>query len=414
MGFRGIQKTRGGRIWLYLIILFGAPITADAADGLSERTYRNLTAIHELMDKERYDEALDRLHALSSTVSGKRYERAVVLQTYGHLYVARGQYAPAIENLAKALETGGLPKSVKREIYYLLAQLYLAQSDYGSAATNIERWLKSTKKTTADGHALAGIIYARGKRHADAVKQFEKAIAAAAKPKESWFRHLLAIHYELGHYNRAARLLERMVALFPDHPNYWLDLANTYRAMGEDQMGLAALETAHQLGLVSAETDVLNLARLYLHLGIPAKAARILETGLADGVVHETQENWCLLSDAWLLARELEPALNALERASGLSSNGQLHLRRARLLAEAQRWNGTLRALQAAFAAGKLETPGQAHLLAGVARHETGDHKAALLAFQRAAEFPETRRQASHWLERLDREEFTLNKGQEK
>lgn len=393
---------------LGLLVLLGVPMAGSAADRLSERTYRRLAAVHELMDKERYEEALERLRALSSLVAGKRYERAVVLQTVGYVHVAREQYAAAIETLNEALSIGALPEPVSLQILYLLAQLQLTQSDYAAAATSIERWFESTGKPSADAHALAGVIYAYGKRQADAADQFEKAIAAATRPKEAWFRHLLSIHYEAGQYNRAARLLERMVALFPDHQEYWLDLSNTYRAMGEDRKGLAALETAHRLGLVSDETGVLNLARLYLHLQVPSKAARLLETGLAKGVIRATEENWCLLGDAWLLAKEPGPALNALERAVQLSSNGQLHLRRARLLAEAQEWDATLQALQAALDAGELENPGQAFLLTGVARYETGDDSAALVAFQRAADFPETRRQASQWLERLNHEGLTL------
>ncbi len=387
--------------WLGLLVLLGVTLAGSAADKLSERTYRQLAAVHELMDSQRYEEALERLHALSSSVSRKRYERAVVLQTVGYVHLAREQYTVAIEALKEALSIGALPEPVNLQILYLLAQMQLAESDYLAAAASIERWFHSARVSPADAHALAGIIYAYGKRHAEAVDQFEMAIAKADEPKESWFRHLLASHYETGQYDRAVRLLERMVAQFPDHQDYWLDLSNTYRASGKDQKGLAALETAHQLGLVSDETGVLNLARLYLYLQVPSKAARLLETGLAEGVVRATQENWCLLGDAWLLAKELESALNALERAALLSSNGQLHLRRARLLAEAQEWNGALQALQAALDAGELEAPGLAFLLAGVARHETGDASAALAAFQRAADFPETRRQASQWLERL-------------
>ncbi len=393
---------------LGLLALFGVPMAGFAADRLSERTYRQLTAIHELMDNQRHEEALERLHALSSSVSRKRYERAVVLQTVGYVHVAREQYAAAIEALSEALSIGALPESVNRQILYLLAQLQLAQSDYSSAAANIERWFHSARAPAADAHALAGIIYAYGKRHAEAVDQFEMAIAKADEPTESWFRHLLASHYETGQYDRAARLLEQMVARFPDHQDYWLDLSNTYRASGKDQKGLAALETAHQLGLVTDETGVLNLARLYLYLQVPSKAARLLETGLAEGVVRATKENWCLLSDAWLLAKEPDSALNALERAALLSANGQLHLRRARLLAETHEWAEALPALQAALDAGELETPGQAFLLTGVARHETGDARAAMAAFQRAADFPETRRQASQWLERLRHEELSL------
>ena len=57
------------RTLLCLFVLLVMPMMVEAENTLSERTYRSLSAIHELMDKEHYDEALGKLRALASSVS---------------------------------------------------------------------------------------------------------------------------------------------------------------------------------------------------------------------------------------------------------------------------------------------------------------------------------------------------------
>ena len=80
------------------------PTTAVAAShSVSERTYRQLSRVHELMQRQRYAEALAGLDRMRSRVKRKPYENALVLQTYGYIYARQDQYRQAIDALEACL-----------------------------------------------------------------------------------------------------------------------------------------------------------------------------------------------------------------------------------------------------------------------------------------------------------------------
>ncbi|RTZ79684.1 MAG: hypothetical protein DSZ01_03345, partial [Gammaproteobacteria bacterium] len=64
------------------LVLFS--VQTWAAGTLSERTYKKLTTIQELMGEGKYDEALRRLANLAPKVKRNQYEYATVMQTYGY------------------------------------------------------------------------------------------------------------------------------------------------------------------------------------------------------------------------------------------------------------------------------------------------------------------------------------------
>ena len=390
-------------VWLIpLSLLLMCVEAVEAANRLSERTHRQLSRVHELMQQRRYDEALAGLDRLRPRVQQKPHAHALVLQTYGYLYANTGQYRQAIDVLSEGLALKALPQPATERSLYVLAQLQMATDDYAAALGSLEQWFRLVENPTADAYALAGTAYAQLERYPEAAIRLNKAIALAARPRENWYRQLLAVYYRSSQYRSAATLLEKMIHRFPAEKDYWLQLSGVHRELDNDAQAMAVMELAYFQGLLSEESELLNLARYYLYLGLPQKAARLLDNALGTGRVSSDLANWQLLIDAWLQAREGERALAATERALASQSYADLYLKRARILADRGRWHDVIAAVGQALTGTGLTSPGTAHLLQGIAHYNLDQPAQAASAFDRAAGFADSREQARQWAGHLN------------
>lgn len=374
---------------------------AFAADGVvSERIYKQLARVHELMDDEKHDQALERLLRIRS--SKKRpYEQALVRQTFGYLYAAQEQYPQAIEAFAQCLALKALPPAASQNTLYALAQLQISVAYYSAAIDSLELWFKREKTPTPQAHALAGTAYAQAKRSAKAIEHLQKAIALADNAGEVWYRQLLVIYYDTTNYQAAARLLEEMTQHFPERKAYWLQLSSVYRTLKNDAKSLAVLELGYQRGLLNDEQELVELAGYYLYMDMPYKAGNLLEEALGDGRVSPAGKHWQLLSDAWLRAKEMQRAKKALELATELTQEAEVYLRLAQLASQMDDWSTALQASKKSLRMGGLKHPGKARILQGMAHYHRHDFRAARASFERARDEAAVRDQAQKWLDYL-------------
>ncbi|MGI9321879.1 MAG: tetratricopeptide repeat protein, partial [Thiogranum sp.] len=117
-------------LFLSGLMLVEAQAAGQTAFRLSERTYRQLSSVHELMQQQRYDDALAGLDRMRLRVEHKPHEHALLLQTYGHLFANTEQYQRAVEALAGSLALNALPQAATERTLYALAQLQMAVDDY--------------------------------------------------------------------------------------------------------------------------------------------------------------------------------------------------------------------------------------------------------------------------------------------
>jgi tetratricopeptide (TPR) repeat protein len=354
------------------------------------------------MDKGAYQKAIADLDRLRPRVERKPYEHALLLQTYGHVYARLEQYPQAIDVLKQCLNLDALPEAASKQSLYLLAQMQLVTTDYQAAATSLKRWFDLEKDPAPAAHALAGTVYAYTKSYPLAVKHLGKAIKHARNPDENWYRQLLAVYYESRQYQAAVNLLQRLISRSPGDKDYWLQLSSVYHELGKDAQSIAAMELAYLRGLLTQETELLNLARYYLYMELPYKAGQLLEKALREGSLSPTVEHWRLLTDVWVRAREPDLALAATEHTLEFTRNAELHLVRAQLLAEKEQWSEVIRASEAALASEGLDSPGKAHLLKGIAHYKLQQLRSAQASFERARGFDDTREQAGFWLGHMD------------
>ena len=387
---------------LFLLLLFLG--TQAYAATLSERTYKRLTAIHELMGENKYKEALKRLDALLPRVRKHKYEYATIMQTYGFAYAAQDKYKQAIKAFNEALKTEALPDQVQLSMRYNLAQLYAAIPDWKSAAEAYEQWLAATEKPSADSYAFGATIYAQLKQYDKAIPKIRKAISMAGKLRENWYQLLLSMLYQKKKYAEAAQVLESMVAFWPDKKKYWKQLSGVYFTLKKNRRSLAVLELAHKQGFLEKERDLMNLVNMYLLQGIPYKAARIMEKEMAAGRIERSGKNLQKLGEAWMRAKETDEALRELLAAAQAQQKGVLYLRLAQLYTDKENWSKVIELANKALAAGGLKNPGDAYLLKGMALYETGKKQSAIASFSKALKYPKSKRQGGQWITHIKSE----------
>ncbi|MFC1603382.1 tetratricopeptide repeat protein, partial [Pseudomonadota bacterium] len=123
-----------------------------------------------------------------------------------------------------------------------------------------------------------------------------------------------------------------------------------------------------------------------------------------QGRINKSEKNWEHAANAWLLAREINKAVAALEKAKATLRNPQLGLRLAQLYIESQRWQEAGKTLNTIISDGKLKSAdsGQAWMLLGIVQHETKSIAKARTAFKQAKKYKKTANGAKQWLAFID------------
>lgn len=378
----------------------GAASQADPT--LSPYTFERLRSANEFLSDGKFDEALSILRSLTASLSERdAYEKAVVYRSFGYIYVAKEAYPQAVQYLEKSLAEDALPAEQGQRIRYDLGQLYVGTEQYREAINVLQDWLRNGAEASAQAYLLLGTAYSQLGRHRETISAVRKSIGLAQRPKESWYQMLLASHYELKDYPACAAVLTEMIRRFPERKQSWVQLASMYIQMNQHRRALSVTELAYRHGILTRGQELMRLARLYLYLDIPYKAARLLEEELKIRRIAPTSSNWETLANAWFQANEPSKGIDALATAATLSAEGKLSVRLGRLLIEQERWHQAAEALRRGIGKGMLSDPANAYLLLGMAYYELEFRDKARDAFLQATRYARTRETAQQWLDHL-------------
>ena len=386
---------------LLLALLVSLPTVAAATEqSLSQPTFQALQSAQELLEAGEPAAAIERLERLLAATAKRPYEQAVTLQTLGHAHLAQDDYAGAIDRFTRSLELGVLPNEAAQRLRYNLAQLHLASEDYPAALAQLKSWFEAEPEPGAEALVLLGSLYLQLQRYRDALPPLHTAIERSEQPREPWYQALLGAYYELQDYQRCEQLLREMLQRFPERGTYWRQLSGIHLLRDDYAGALEVMELAYLGGHLEAERDLLNLVQLYRHGEAPYKAAALAQREIERGHIEASPENWELVANAWIAAREVERAIAALERAGSAGGAAELGLQLARLHIERHEWPEAVETLQPLLKRERLEVDarGRGWLLLGIARYELGRLGEARQAFEQALEYEQTGRDAEQWL----------------
>jgi tetratricopeptide (TPR) repeat protein len=379
---------------------------------LREEVYSKLSEAQQATEAGDWEEALEALRDVEKKKDLDPNEKAQLYTAYGYFYFAQEKYEESVEAYERVLQEDDLPEAVESSTLYTLAQLWLHLGNYDNAAARLERWLQITPDPGPDPYVLLAQAYYQLERPADAIAPLERAFAVAQErgieAKENWYVLARALYYETEDYEKLMSSLKFLVAYHP-REEYWIHLAAAYGDLGDTRSQLAAYEAAHAQGYLNDGRELLVLSQLLLQAEVPYRAGMILEQGLRNEVIENTAEHWRLLSQAWILARENQKAVEALRAASQLSDDGELDARLAQVLVNLGEWAAAAEASQNALRKG-VEEPHELQITLGMALLELGRLEEAKTAFRQAQRSAGGQQAARQWLTYIEKEEERLQK----
>ena len=366
---------------------------------MSESFYRRLSRTHELLDEDNLTEALDLMDRIRPDRISD-YEAAQLYQTYGFVYSQLEREDEAFVAFEKCLELDALPTLVQQGIVYSVAGYYSGQERFDESNGTMLRWFRYEAEPRSEAYILMGANFAQQEMMRDALPYVIRANELAEAPNESWRNLQLAIHVELGQTLEAIELLKENIGIWPDRLRFYQVLSGLYMEVENDHGALSALTIPWHRDMLEAESDILSLTRLNLFLENPARAGEILSQAMERGHVEENFENLRLLLNSWTMAREMDRAVDAIDKLADLADDGEFFHRKAMLLNETGDWDGVVDSCRRALDKGGLENPGEVWILQGVALAELRRFDEAIEAFESAKRegSENIRRNANAWI----------------
>lgn len=375
---------------------------------LGQNVFKKLEEAQEANDAKDYalaTELLDGLMAKPKRLNS--FEKATIYNFYAVIHYQQDRLSDAKEAYKNVLKQPDIPEGLRNNTMFSLAQLLFITEDYENSIRVLQKWYGLVENVKPDAYMLEAQAHYQLGKFAAAEKPILKALSKAKerkiKPKENWLALLRAVYYELNNYERAAKVLEVLVRIYPQKV-YWTQLSGMYGLLGRQQDQLATMHAAYKAGYLDREAELVNMARLYLAEQAPYGAMQVMKKGLDDGVIEDNVQNLQLYAQALSVGQEYEAQLPILKRAADKSGEAKHFVYLGQAHNALGRWSEAAKAFERAINIGKLEREGSVLMQLGMARYNAKQYKSARKAFVAALEFPKSQEQASNWLKFVDGE----------
>lgn len=375
---------------------------------MREVVYQRLSEAQECAEMDDIACAQELLEEVREMRNLNSYEMAQMWNFYAFIYFGQDNYTEAIRAYEMVLQQPDLPLGMETTTRFTLCQLYFQQERYEDSLDMLDQWFLIAENPGPEPYVLKAQIFYSLQRFQEGIEPVLTAIEVAQvqqkELQENWYRLLNVFYYELEDYPNVIQVLRTIIETWPKR-EYFVQLSAMYGQEGEDVAQLGLYELAFEAGWLTRSNEWVQLAQLLLQADAPVKAAKILETGLADGTVESNENNWRILAQAWQLAQEDEKAIEPLTRAAGLSDNGELHIRLAQSYQNLTQWDNCVEAAREGLQRGELRREDQANMILGACLFELKEYGPARTAFNAAAEDTRSRTGAQSWIQYVDAEE---------
>ncbi|MGQ0622662.1 MAG: tetratricopeptide repeat protein [Panacagrimonas sp.] len=390
-------------------LLGGLAEAADCANPrkatglISEPFFRGIENATDLIAKQKYNEAIERLGKIAE--SGNDYEKAVAFYNLGFAYSSKNDLTGAGKAFQSALNLNALPQQQHEQLQYNLGQIYVANGQFDEGIRTLEQFMsEACIPIPAEAHIFLANALSEKKRFREALPQIDLALSKSKQVKETWLQLKLALNYELKDYPACAQTLVQLIGLVPDKADYWKQLSSMFFEMKKDTESLAVLALAERQGFIEKPAEVKNLFNVYMLLELPFKAGMLMQESIDKGKVPADEKNLDSLAGAWINARESARAETVLKKLAASSGKGEYDYRLGGIYGDDERWKESREMMKQALAKGGFDRQGEAWMRVAVASYNLGERKEAVAALQKAAGFDETRKQAAEWLRHLQSE----------
>jgi tetratricopeptide (TPR) repeat protein len=295
-------------------------------------------------------------------------------------------YGKAIQYIEKALQNPAITAESKREYLGQLARMALLQKNYEKAASAIQSYLSAKQASggsaDADIYLLLAQVQYKRKNYVASADAMEKALALEKNPTPTQLKNALAIFYSTGSYDRAAQVMQKMVATDLNNADLWRQWTSLYLKAGKNALALDVMALAWEKGIPFRDQDILLLTDLYTINKIPGRGARVLEEAIATGRIKADSKINDRLFRLWIQAGERDKAQAALAKAASDSNDVELQLYLAQMSMEKEQWQAMqTQVLKACDGALPERLVSRANLLLGISQLKLGDTELARRSF---------------------------------
>jgi len=401
--------------------------TGSYAQTKPERNYQFdevSTAALELYRKENdtepknYDKMLSILDERLGKVKDKNtYDYVMFVQFKSRVFIEKGEYHKATLPMEEGLliSDAATPTYIDEKsaigISFFLAQLFFQETAltkdkaallalYAKSELYITRWLKNTPNVTEDGLTFfSSLLYSRAvldEAHPDkarlnqALDLIDRAMHLTIRPKDNLYLYKMACLQQLEKAAESAEIFELLLKRKPESKDYWKQLAGTYMGLDQAKRAIITMERAQALGLLNTPADNFSLFGLYFNEGQFEHAAELMEKGLKENSIENSQLNWEMLANCYQQLNRDYKAIDTLKRASKLyPKNGQLDLLIAQNFYNLKKLSDALPYLQSSVSKGGGTKPAQTHIFYAYIAYELKKLDLALEQANKAITLPD-------------------------
>ena len=270
--------------------------------------------------------------AIATDADSNAYEKAFSYQIAATAVSGAGDDAKGAEYFAKAIEANGLGNNDHYTAMLNLAVVQYGAGEFPQALATIDRFLAETKSQKPEALNLRGGALMGMERYADAAAVYAAQVAASPEDK-----------------------VARMNAVA------------AYQQAGQDDKAVALLADAQAKGQLADANEYRALYVSYLNSERDKDALKVIDEGLAKGILKEGPELARALMIIGQNAYYVEDEATALAmytRAAPMADNGEAALNLAKLHSEAGNKAKAKAAAELALSKGVKDTA-QAKRLAG-------------------------------------------------
>lgn len=376
-----------------------AGLSTAQAEGPALRAdmIQTLQSMQSRLDNDDDGVASDAAAAASRLEGGNaadRWARALFLQLAASANARQDNDAAAADQFAEARRIDGVPDARRLAWLQQEARLRLRAGQTEQGAELLTDWVE---RSGGDDASRWLLVQARASLDdwTAASQSLDRLREAGTDGWSSSQRQLAStVYQQSGRFDDA-------LALFgddQDSPNVWRRAAGLAQQAGNNGRAAAIWESGWRRGVLRSNDDLLQLARLHIAGGTPARAAEHLTRWLDDGRLESNADNLRLLAQAWTAARDHDEALSAWRALAARTERGEDWQQLAETAYGWGEWQATLDALADLRQAGG-DVSGRDWLLQGIAAMQLERLDVARQAFRQARAAGVT--QAQQWLDSL-------------
>jgi predicted Zn-dependent protease len=391
-------------IILVFTLLFSLSLSSQEA--IQQWVYNTLERAQLNVDNGNF-EAAEKIYYdyATSSYSSNSYDHFVILRSYAYFLLQQDRNDEALKYLQLADQKRKMPPLDVFNLKFILGQVLYAEGQRQEAKASFLEWVEIGTDNQFDlrpeGYATLATIYAQESNWDNALIYITLAIENSSIFVENWAQLKFAIHIQKEQYMPALEIAQDLVRIKPKNKAYIEQMAGVYNIIRFEEESLASLEFKLQQNLLKKPSEYINLANFYLYKGLPIDSSKVIKNGLLLGVLDNNIKNNELLSNAYIIAKDFDNAVNSLINVTKLSDDPKYDYRIGQIYLQNSDYKNAIKFLKIARKKNWNGSKGSLEMLIGISYIELDDFNNARIELAKAIALGKED-EAESWIDYMD------------